>query len=57
VSPTCQKRLRRLKAIVSLHEEKQGVLAQIRSMRAWVLEVEHILDGAWASQPEEISNV
>ena len=32
------------------------MLAQIRSMREWVIEVEHIFDGSWASQAEEISN-
>ncbi len=41
---------------MSLHEEKKDLLAQIKSMREWVLEVEHIFDGSWASQPEEISN-
>lgn len=25
-------------------------------MRAWVVEAEHIFDGAWAKQPEEITN-
>lgn len=25
-------------------------------MRAWVIEAEHILDGSWASRPEELSN-
>ena len=53
---TCEKRLIRLNTIVSLHEEKKEVLAQIRSMREWVLEVEHIFDGSWAAHPEEISN-
>jgi hypothetical protein len=56
VNQTCQKRLTRLKAIVSLHEEKQQVLTQIRSMREWVMEAEHIFEGAFASQAEEISN-
>jgi hypothetical protein len=56
VNQACQKRLRRLKTIVSLHEEKKEVLVQIRSMREWVMEVEHIFDGSWASQAEEISN-
>ncbi len=56
MNQTCEKRLIRLKTIVSLHEEKNAALAQIRSMREWVLEVEHILDGSWASQAEEISN-
>jgi hypothetical protein len=41
---------------VSLHEEKKESLAQIKSMREWVMEVEHIFDGSWASQAEEITN-
>ncbi len=53
---TSKKRLLRLKTIVSLHEEKKAVLAQVRSMHTWVMEVEHIFDGSWASQPEEITN-
>jgi hypothetical protein len=56
VNKTCEKRLTRLKTIVSLHEEKKEVLDQMRSMRAWVLEVEHIFDGSWAHQAEEITN-
>jgi hypothetical protein len=46
----------RLKTIVSLHEEKKECLAQIKSMREWVVAVEHIFDGSWASQAEEITN-
>ena len=42
---------------MSLHEENQERLAQIKSMRQWVVEVEHIFDGSWASQAEEITNV
>lgn len=42
---------------MSLHEEKKERLAQIKSMREWVVEVEHIFDGSWASQVEEITNV
>jgi len=56
VNQTCKKRLSRLKTIVSLHEEKKELLAQIASMRTWVGEVEHIFDGSWATQAEEISN-
>jgi hypothetical protein len=56
VTPTCEKRLKRLKTIVSLQQEKQDVLAHIRAMRDWVREGEHIFDGSWASQPQEISN-
>jgi len=46
----------RLKKIVSLQEEKRDVLAHIRAMRDWVMEVEHIFDGSWAIRTEEISN-
>jgi transposase IS66 family protein len=56
VNQACTKRLARLKTIVSLYEEKQALLASIKSMYAWVVEAEHIFDGSWASQPEEISN-
>jgi hypothetical protein len=56
VNQTCGERLKRLKTMVSLHEEKPEVLSQIRNMREWVMEVEHIFDGSWASQAEEISN-
>jgi len=56
VNQTCRKRLIRLKTIVSLHEEKKELLAQIASMRRWVFEVEHIFDGSWASHAEEIRN-
>jgi len=56
VNQTCEKRLKRLKTIVSLQEEKKEVLSHIRAMRDWVIEVEQIFDGSWASQAEEISN-
>ncbi len=41
---------------MSLHEEKKDLLAAIKTMQAWVLEVEHIFDGSWAKQEEEINN-
>jgi len=56
VNTRCQKRLARLLTIVNLHEEKKEALAQIRKMREWVLEVEHIFDGSWAKTPEELTN-
>ena len=31
-------------------------IAQLRRMRAWVMEAEHILDGSWAESEEEITN-
>lgn len=52
----CWCRLQRLISIVSLYQEKQEDLAQVRAMREWVINVEHILDGSWASKPEEMSN-
>jgi hypothetical protein len=48
--------LKRLLTIVGLHEEYKEALAQIRWMREWVLEVEHILDGSWVSECTELSN-
>jgi Transposase IS66 family len=56
VNQTCKKRLVRLKTIVSLHQEKKALLASIKSMYQWVVEVEPIFDGSWASHPEEIRN-
>jgi len=41
---------------VSLHEAKKELLTQVASMRTWVLEADHIFDGSWAKQAEEISN-
>ena len=41
---------------MGLHQEKNELLAQIASMRSWVIEVEHIFDGSWATHAEEISN-
>src|SRR6266571_6159773 len=52
----CQKRLKRLTAIVSLYEEKREALAQVRAMREWVIRLEQILEGAFAQSPEQISN-
>lgn len=56
MNQACKKRLIRLKTIVSLHREKKEAFAHIKSMRAWVREVEHMLDGSWATHTEEISN-
>jgi len=56
VNTRCQKRLKRLLTIVSLHEEKKEALAQIRKMREWVLEAEHIFAGSWAQTKAELTN-
>lgn len=41
---------------MGLHEEKREGLAQVRAMREWVMNLEHLLDCSWASSPTEISN-
>jgi hypothetical protein len=41
---------------VSLHEEKKDIFSSLKNMRSWIMEVEHIFDGSWAIQTEEISN-
>ncbi len=56
MNQTCKKRLRRLLTLVSLQKEKNEWLAQMARMRPWVVEVEHICDGSWATQAEEIRN-
>jgi hypothetical protein len=56
VNTRCQKRLKRLLTIVGLHEEQTEALAQIRKMREWVLEVEHLFAGSWAQTPAELTN-
>jgi len=56
VNRTCEQRLKRFLAIVRLQEEKREAFQQVRRMREWVIQAEHILDGSWASRPEEISN-
>jgi len=52
----CAERLERLRTIVSLQAEQASALDQIRRMRAWLLEAEHILSGAWAASPDEVTN-
>jgi len=41
---------------VSLYEEKREALSQVRQMQEWIMRLEHIFDGAFATSPEEISN-
>lgn len=51
-----RERLTRLKSILRLHEEKKEAFASVKLMREWVLEAEHIFQGAWAQLPEEVTN-
>ena len=39
-----------------MHQEKHEAFEQVRQMREWVFQAEHILDGSWATVPEELSN-
>jgi hypothetical protein len=41
---------------VHLHEEKREAFEQIRRLREWVLRAEHILDGSWATEAQELTN-
>lgn len=39
-----------------MHEEKREAFEQIRRLRQWVLQAEHILDGSWAKEAHELTN-
>jgi hypothetical protein len=39
-----------------LHEEKREAFEQLRRLRQWVLQAEHILDGSWAKEARELTN-
>jgi hypothetical protein len=52
----CQQKLTRLQALVAERQQWASQLAQVRRMRQWVLDAEHILDGSWATAVEAVSN-
>jgi hypothetical protein len=56
VNQTSKGRLERLRTILRETEPLRAQLSVIQRMREWVLQAEHILSGAWASMPEEITN-
>ena len=55
MNQACKSRLARLVAIVQQPEAARAPLSNIKRMRAWVLQAEHVLDGSWAKVPEERS--
>ena len=46
----------RLKMLVGLRDQWRGQVAEVRYMREWVIQTEHILAGQWASAGEAITN-
>jgi hypothetical protein len=49
-------RLDRLKMLVGLRAQWRDQVAQVRVMREWVLQTEHILAGQWAATDQELTN-
>jgi hypothetical protein len=56
VSELASQKLARLEAIVAERAAWNEQLARLKRMQQWVLDAEHILDGSWAHEGEEVSN-
>ena len=56
MSTVCVQKLARLQVIVGERRAWAKPLAQVKRMRAWVLEAEQLLSGAWAPAGAEMSN-
>jgi hypothetical protein len=56
VSERATQKLARLEMIVAERATWNEQLARLKRMRQWVLDAEHILDGSWAHEAEEVSN-
>jgi len=56
MSPKVSQKLARLTAIVAEHVVWENQLAQVKGMRQWVLDAEHILDGSWTQAGEVVTN-
>lgn len=56
MSLLCAQKLARLKVIVGERAAWTGQLAQVRHMRQWVLDAEHILSGSWVQLGGVLSN-
>jgi hypothetical protein len=56
VSELVAQKLTRLSTIVTERAAWSKQLAQLKRMRQWVLDVEHILDGSWAQGEAKVSN-
>jgi hypothetical protein len=48
--------LGRLRQLAGVPKQWAEQIAQVKRMRAWVLEAEHILDGSWATPASPLSN-
>ena len=57
MSRLCAQKLTRLQAIVAERATWAEPLAQIKRLHGWLLEVEQLLDGSWASEGEVLSNL
>ena len=56
MNQACEQKLKRLQEIAALSQQWQSSIERVRRMREWVIEAEHILDGSWAQQEEEVTN-
>jgi Transposase IS66 family len=56
VSELAVQKLARLEAIVAERATWNEQLARLKRMHGWVRDAEHILDGSWAHEGEEVSN-
>jgi hypothetical protein len=56
VSLRCAQKLRRLSAIVAERGAWEKQLGQVKRMRQWVLDAEHLLSGRWAQAGEVVNN-
>ena len=55
MSPRCAQKLARLQTIVAERTAWASLLAQVKRMHGWVVDIEHILDGSWAQPGEALS--
>ena len=51
--PLCKLHVDDLRHIVEKREAWRGHIESLKRMRQWVLDAERILDGSWASTPEQ----
>jgi len=56
LSPICQQKLARLQFLVAQRSTWTEQIEQVKRMRQWVLDAEHILDGSWATAEEPLTN-
>jgi hypothetical protein len=55
-SMLCMQKLARLKVIVAERSIWVEQLKQVKRLRQWILDAEHLLDGSWAQPGEMVSN-